>query len=362
MSFLGEAGRPASPTVLTRHLPILGTSGCVPRFRLLAASLASAALAVGGASAATAAKPKHPAPKVSPTRGVVLVKTNLALENGSAAGTGIVLTKSGEILTNNHVIRGATTITVVVPATKRSYSATVVGYDISHDIALLRLQSASGLATATRGNSATLKVGQLTTAVGNANGGGRLVITRGRVTALNKTISVQDDTGDVHQLASLIETSARLVPGDSGGPLLDAKGRVIGVDAAGSPSFAFDTNAPGYAIPINRAWSIVGQIRSSLASETVHIGETAFIGLQVQNGPNGSLVIHSVVPGSPAEQAGLEQGDTITSIDGAPVATFDNVRDALFAHHPGDTITVGYTDVLGDQTSATIVLASGPPQ
>ena len=196
----------------------------------------------------------------------------------------------------------------------------------------------------------------------NANGGGKLVITKGRVTALNRTISVQDDTGDVHQLANLIETSARLVPGDSGGPLLDAKGRVIGVDAAGSPSFAFDTNAPGYAIPINRAWSIVGQIRASLASETVHIGETAFIGLQVANGPNGSLVIHSVVPGSPAEQAGLEQGDTITSVDGASVATFDNVRDALFAHHPGDTITVGYTDVLGDQTSATIVLASGPPQ
>jgi S1-C subfamily serine protease len=198
--------------------------------------------------------------------------------------------------------------------------------------------------------------------VGNANGGGKLVITKGRITALKKTIAVQDDNGDVHQLAGLIETSARLVPGDSGGPLLDAKGRVIGVDAAGSPTFAFDTNAPGYAIPINKAWSIVTQIRTGVATTLVHIGATAFIGLLVQAGPNGSLVVQDVVPGAPAEQAGLVKGDTITSIDGVSVATFDNVRDALFPHQPGDSIAVGYTDTLGNQTSTTIVLASGPPQ
>jgi S1-C subfamily serine protease len=335
----------------------------VPKFRLLTATLASAAIAVGGAGAATAAKPKpKPAPKPSPTRGVVLVKTNLALENGSAAGTGIVLTRTGEILTNNHVIRGATDITVVVPAMHRSYTATVVGYDIADDIALIKADGATNLPTVTRGNSAKLKLGALTTAVGNANGGGKLVITKGRVTALNKTISVQDDLGDVHQLAGLIETSARLVPGDSGGPLLDARGRVVGVDAAGSPTFAFNQNAPGYAIPINKAWSIIGQIRVGLSSERIHIGETAFIGLSVQAGPGGSLVVQQLIPGTPAEQAGLVAGDTVTSIDGVTVSSYDDVRDALFAHHPGDTITVGYLDTLGNQTSATIVLASGPPQ
>jgi S1-C subfamily serine protease len=334
----------------------------VPGLRLFAATLASAALAVGGAQAAVAKpKPRH-VPKPSPTRGVVLVKTDLALESASAAGTGIVLTKTGEILTNNHVIRGATTITVVVPATNRRYTASVMGYDIADDIALIKADGATNLATATRGNSANLKLGALTTAVGNANGGGKLVITKGRITALKKTIAVQDDNGDVHQLAGLIETSARLVPGDSGGPLLDVKGRVIGVDAAGSPTFEFDTKAPGYAIPINKAWSIVTQIRTGVATTLVHIGKTAFIGLLVQAGPNGSLVVQEVVPGAPAEQAGLVKGDTITSIDGVPVTTFDNVRDALFPHQPGDSIAVGYTDTLGNQTSTTVVLASGPPQ
>jgi S1-C subfamily serine protease len=333
------------------------------RTRLPIALLAALLVAGGGASTAAAAKPgPKAAAKPTPTRGVVLVKTNLALENASAAGTGIVLTKNGEVLTNNHVIRGATTITVVVPATKKSYSATVVGYDIADDVALLRLAGATNLATATRGNSSALKVGAATTAVGNANGGGKLVVTHGRVTALNKTISVQDDNGDVHQLASLIETSARLVPGDSGGPLLDAKGRVIGVDAAGSPTFAFNANAPGYAIPINKAFSIVGLIRAGRSSSTVHVGETAFVGLFVAAGPSGNLVVKDIVANSPAAQAGLVKGDTVTAIDGAPVATFDDVRDVLFTHHPGESINVGYTDTLGNQTSTTIVLASGPPQ
>jgi len=336
----------------------------VPSRRLFTALLAAAAVAVGGAGTATAAKPKphRPAPKPSPTRGVVLVKTNLALENASAAGTGIVLTKTGEILTNNHVIRGATTINVVVPATHRTYSASVVGYDIADDIALIQVQGATNLATATRGNSAKLKLGQTTTAVGNANGGGKLVITHGRITALNKTISVQDDNGDVNDLAGLIETSARLVPGDSGGPLLNANGNVIGIDAAGSPTFAFDTSAPGYAIPMNKAWAIVKQIRTGVATSTVHIGETAFIGLSVLAGPDGSLVVQQLFPGTPAEQAGLVAGDTVTSIDGVTVSNYDDVRDALFAHHPGDSIVVGYLDKLGNPTSATIVLASGPPQ
>jgi S1-C subfamily serine protease len=313
--------------------------------------LAAASFGVERAQSATVAPP---------TKGVVLINTNLALEGSAAAGSGIVLTKTGEVITNNHVIRGATTIKVTVPATKRTYSATVLGYDIVDDVALLKLQGATNLVTATRGNSATLKTGQATRAVGNAQGGGKLVTTTGRITALNRTISVQDDTGDVAQLKGLIETSARLVPGDSGGPLIDSAGRVIGVDAAGSSTFALDTAAPGYAIPINRVLTITKQIETQRSSATVHIGATAFIGLSVEQAPEG-VAIASTVPSSPAETAGLVAGDLITALDGGPIASFVDLRTLLFAKHPGDTVTLGYTDQLGNQTSVTIVLASGPP-
>jgi S1-C subfamily serine protease len=327
----------------------------VPRIRFLTAAVLAAAAFAGSAHATTA-----PAP-AKPTKGVVIVTTNLAYESASAAGTGIVLTKSGEVLTNNHVIRGATTITVIVPATGKRYSASVLGYDIADDVALIKMSGASGLTVATRGNSATLKIGAKTTAVGNANGGGKLVITKGTVTGLNRTITVNDDQGGQSQLSGLIETSARLVPGDSGGPLLDAAGRVIGMDAAGSATFAFETS-DGYAIPINKAITLVKQMEAGQASSLVHIGKTAFIGMNVADANSGGVAVQSVVPNLPAANAGIAQGDVITALDSMPVNTTDDLRAALFTHHPGDSVTVYFTDPLGNQTSAQIVLADGPPQ
>ena len=327
----------------------------MPRLRLLAAALFAAAGFAGGAHATTA-----PAPS-KPTKGVVLVTTNLAYQNGNAAGTGIVLTKTGEVMTNNHVIRGATTITVIVPASGKRYSASVVGYDIADDVALIKMNGATGLAVATRGNSATLKLGAPTTAVGNANGGGKLVITKGRVTGLNRTITVNDDQGGRSQLAGLIETSARLVPGDSGGPLLDSAGRVIGMNAAGSATFAFETS-DGYAIPINKAVTLVKQMEAGKASSLVHIGKTAFLGMNVADADAGGVAVESVVSGLPAANAGIARGDVITALDSTPVNDTDDLRAALFAHHPGDTVTVYFTDVVGNQTSAQVTLADGPPQ
>jgi S1-C subfamily serine protease len=326
----------------------------MPRLRLLAAVLFAAAGFAGNAQATTA-----PAPS-KPTKGVVLVTTNLAYQNGNAAGTGIVLTKTGEVMTNNHVIRGATTITVIVPASGKRYSASVVGYDIADDVALIKMNGAAGLAVATRGNSARLKLGAATTAVGNANGGGKLVITKGRITGLNRTITVNDDQGGHSQLAGLIETSARLVPGDSGGPLLDGAGRVIGMNAAGS-AFAFETS-DGYAIPINKAITLVKQMEAGKASSLVHIGKTAFLGMNVSDADGGGVAVESVVAGLPAANAGIDKGDVITALDSTPVNDTDDLRAALFAHHPGDTVTVSFTDVVGNQTSAQVTLADGPPQ
>ena len=323
----------------------------VPMRRALV--LLAVVAAIAGTQNAVAATPKAP----SPTKGVVIVNTDLGLENASAAGTGIVLTKDGQILTNNHVIAGATTIRVTVPATHRTYTADVLGYDVTDDIALLKLERASSLATATVGNSSRLKVGQPARAVGNANGAGKLVITKGKVVALNRTISVQQEDGTFSKLANLVATTAKLVPGDSGGPLIDAAGKVIGVDAAGS---ANGSSAVGFAIAINKAVSISRQIAASKASPLVHIGATAFMGVQAQDGPTGVLV-GGVIPGSPAEAAGLQAGDVITSIDGTTIANSAGLRALLFGHHPGDSITIAYTDTAGASQTTTVTLADGPP-
>jgi S1-C subfamily serine protease len=322
---------------------------------LTVAGLLSAGVADAAAKPAKKGKP-------SPTAGVVLIDTDLALAGGSAAGTGIVLTKAGEVLTNNHVIRGATSITVTVPGSGKSYPADVVGYDVSDDVALIQLHGATNLATATFGDSARLKLGLATRAVGNAEGAGKLVQTVGKVTGLDQTIQVQDDYGDVRRLSTLVRTSARLVPGDSGGPLLDAAtNKVIGMDAAGSANFQFNTNTTGYAIAIDKVVALGKQIATQKASPLVHIGATAFIGIGPQDTPNG-IVVQSVVPGSPAARAGLQPGDDLTSLDGTALATSDDLRTLLFQHHPGESVTLGYADTTGLAHTAPITLAAGPPQ
>src|SRR5437588_5797937 len=159
--------------------------------------------------------------KATVQTGVVVVETNLAYQNGAAAGTGMVLTSSGEVLTNNHVIRGATTIKVIVPQTKKTYTARVLGYDLTADVALLQLNNASGLSTVSVGDSSKVTNGQSVTAVGNAGGSGSLTVTTGAITGLHRTIAVSDDQGGAVQLRNLVETNASLQPGHSGRPLLN---------------------------------------------------------------------------------------------------------------------------------------------
>jgi S1-C subfamily serine protease len=221
----------------------------------------------------------------------------------------MVRTASGEILTNNHVIRGATDMRVIDPSTGRSYAATVVGYSVTNDVAVLQVNGAVHLHPIARGNSANVKVGQLVTAVGNAGGkGGKPATAKGRVTGVGRSIVASDGEGISEQLVGLIQTNAALQPGDSGGPLVNAAGRVIGMDTAASVDFEFQSSShQGYAIPINRALTLAKQIVAGRASLTVHIGSTPFLGVSVAaatgTGPARALVA-SVVIGSPAEQAG----------------------------------------------------------
>ena len=319
------------------------------------ASLALAAVTAGYAFAQSRSKPIG--------TGVVVIETNLAYQGAAAAGTGMVLSSSGEILTNNHVIRGATTIKVVVPGTSRTYLAKVVGYDITDDVAVLKAAGASDLRTVALGSSTGLRIGQLVKAVGNAGGGGSLVKVEGQITALSRTITVNDDAGGTATLRNLIETSANVQPGDSGGPLLNAGGKVIGMDSAAATSGAYRdiSTTDGYAIPINRVVTIVKQIEQGRASATIHIGATAFLGISVATGEQG-LVIAAVVPGSPAERAGLSSGDVITAVAGSKVTTSASVSRIISSKKPGTTITVGYVDSTGTDRTARVKLASGPPQ
>ena len=318
------------------------------------------AFAVAGVSSAGAARE-------SLSTGVVVIRTTYA--SGTGAATGMVLTPSGKVLTNNHVVRGATQLRVRVPETGKTYRAQVLGYSVSADVALLKLRGASGLETVSVGNSSTAEVGDQVTAVGNAGGTGTLTAKDGAITGLGRTITVGDSPVDSTRLSRLIETNADLRPGDSGGPLLDAAGRVIGMNAAvtlrlGAGSGASD----GYAIPIARATSIVKQIESGMSSGSVHVGATPFLGISVgrpspfSEAVTSGIPVASVKAGSPAARAGLEPGDVIVSLNGNPVPTYSKLVTRLLRWHPGDTARLAGVDELGSRSAATVTLASGPPQ
>ncbi len=331
------------------------------------------------------------ASKVDP--GLVDINTTLGFQQEQAAGTGIVLSSNGVILTNNHVIDGATSISVTDVGNHKTYTASVVGYDRSKDIAVLQLHNASGLQTATLANSSNASVGQQVVGVGNAGGtGGTPSAAGGTVTALNQSITASDEgDGTSEQLSGLIETNADIQPGDSGGALVNTSGEVLGVDTAASAGFSFQSNNQssgnqGYAIPINTALSIAKTIEAGSGSSTVHIGQTAFLGVEINagsansgnggggfggafggnSGNTGSSVsgasIASVVTNGPAQEAGLAAGDVITSLGGKTIGTANDLTSAISAYHPGDKVSIGWTDGSGQTHTATVQLSSGPPQ
>jgi S1-C subfamily serine protease len=321
-------------------------------FSFLAAGLGAIGIAAGVAFA------RGTAPIGS---GVVVINTTLAYEGGAAAGTGMVLTRSGEVLTNNHVIRGATSIKIVVPGTKHTYRAKVVGYDLADDVAVLKAVGASNLKTITT-SSSRAAVGQRVTAVGNANGTGHLLSARGSVTGTARSITVSDDQGGSESLSGLIETNANLQPGDSGGPLLNSAGKAIGMDTAASTGFVFRSTAgDGYAIPIAKALSIAKTIEAGRTTPRVHVGGTAFLGIQAQT-VSGGIAVVGVVAGGPAASAGLRPGDVITTVDGRALTSASSLTSYLLTKKPGSTVTVTFVDQAGVSQSVSVKLGSGPAQ
>ena len=330
--------------------------------RLLVCLAALATFAVVGS--ATAARVTTPIP------GIVDIYTNLGYQGEAAAGTGIVLSSSGVVLTNNHVIRGATTIKVVDLDNGRTYKATVLGYAVGQDVAAIQLKGASGLQTAPLGSSSDLKVGELVTTHGNAGGvGGTPSSSSGKITGLAKSITARDDSGNSEQLTGLIETNAGLQPGDSGGPMLDSSGQVIGMDTAAGSSFTFESSGSrGYAVPIGKATKIVDQILGGSQVQGLHIGKTAFMGVSVGSSdpyywqaPSG-VVVNQIVSGSPIARIGISAGDLLTSFDGKAVSSPTRLTSLVVTKHPGDSVQIRWLDQTGTAHTATVRLGEGPPQ
>jgi S1-C subfamily serine protease len=309
---------------------------------------------------------------------VVDINVVFNYEDAEGAGTGIVLTSNGEILTNNHVVDGATKISVTDVGNGKTYNASVVGYDSTHDVAVLQLQGASGLATAKLSTSSP-STGEAVVAIGNAGGtGGTPTSAGGSVTGTDQSITASDALdGTNEKLSGLIEVNANIESGDSGGPLVNASGQVIGMDTAAYAGFSFSASGnQGFAIPISEATSIAKQIEAGKGSSDVHVGATAFLGVMVSTeagqttpgyaSPNvsGAQICdlsYCVVSGGPAQKAGLQVGDVITSLAGKAVTTPAQLTHDLVVYHPGQTVKVSWVTPTGQSQSGDLKLASGPP-
>jgi S1-C subfamily serine protease len=287
---------------------------------------------------------------------IVDIDARLGFQSAIGAGTGIVIDPS-VILTNNHVIAGATDLTVRSIANGQTFPANVIGFDRQHDIAVLQL-AGGGLPVANIGNSDSVRVGDPVVSLGNAGGaGGAPSVEDGRVAALGQTVSANDAlTGSTETLVGLIQIDANIRPGDSGGPTVNSANQVVGMNTAASQNFHLG-RGQGFAIPINEAMAIAGQIRSGASSATVHIGPTAFLGVGVNDAGGGAgAIIRQVIPTGPAAGAGLNPGDVITAINGQPVNSATALTNILDQHHPGDHVTVGLQGRTAD-----VQLGDGPP-
>jgi S1-C subfamily serine protease len=352
------------------------------------------------------------------TPGLVIIDTTLQYKSEQAAGTGMVINSDGLVLTNNHVIEDSTSINATT-ANGRTYTAKVLGYDVTGDIALIKLEGASGLKTVPIGNSSDVKIGDSVVAMGNAEGQNAIVPVTGQVTALNQTITAGDEGGSISEetLHGMIETNAAIVSGDSGGPLASTAGQVIGMDTAGNNGGGFgvqEQNAAGYSIPINTALAVAQQIAQGQASSTVTIGYPPFMGIFIGEGSNsnpqaqaeeqngggfggngfggpgfggfggnggqscydnnsdvpvpstianvnsGTLILGTIC-GGPAEAAGMTAGSVITAVDGQAIGSPQSLTSDVSKFHPGDTIVVTWVSPSGQRTTSNINLTSGPP-
>jgi S1-C subfamily serine protease len=282
----------------------------------------------------------------------------------------MIVTSSGEVLTNNHVVEGASRIDVTIAGRSGTYVADFIGADTANDIALLQIEGVSGLPTVTLADSSNLSVGQGVVAIGNALGrGGDPAVTEGSITDLGRSISVGDGRGGTEQLNDVIQTDAQIQPGDSGGALVNSAGQVVGVITAGSRDLRTQSETgSGFAIQSNNALDVVNEIRAGHEEGSIVIGPAGYVGVGAQDldqatanrlNVSSGVLVSGVTAGTPAARAGITEGSVITAINGEHISSVDELGPAIHRHSPGEQITVTWVDH-GATHTATLRLVSGP--
>jgi S1-C subfamily serine protease len=333
---------------------------------------------------------------------VVDVTSTLRYDDETASGTGFVVDgHAGLVLTNNHVIRGGTSVTATLTSTGKSYPARIVGVDVGADIAVLQLRGATGLTAAPIGDSAGVALGAPVLAIGNQAGqDGPPTVAPGIIDSLNRTVQANDGaSGLTETLHGMLQTSAQIEPGDSGGPLADAAGAVVGMDTAAGTGAA----AVGYAIPIDGAMEVARKIEAGRAAPGITFGVGGFLGVVVPStaSPNprlqaqeehglqpgagsrprapgcldteaGASVPAAIAParsgalvdgvfcGTGAAAAGIAAGDVITAAAGRPVASPDALTTIVRTHHPGTKVPVTWVTISGTTRTSVIPIEAAP--
>lgn len=286
---------------------------------------------------------------VSPSVVSIDVRTPM----GEEQGTGMILQANGLVLTNAHVVSGALaggTMTVTRTGSTSSLPATLVGIDTANDVALIRITNAPKLPTVTFGESNALEVGDSVVAIGNALGlaAGTPTVTQGIVSALGRTVTASNGTSS-ETLSNLIQTDAAINPGNSGGPLLDANGHVIGMNTAVAGTMSDGTNAQniGFAIPSSKIESLLASLMKGGPITKKH----GYLGVQIMTvtpalkeqyglAVNYGAVVTTVLAGTAAANAGIEQADIIVQIDSTKIRTAEGVSNFMAKRKAGQTVTV----------------------